>query len=196
MGTETIRVGTSRMFDMFQHQTLNKRFVYVFLEGVIITLFPQNKFAELFQRLHSRSERVAIHLAKMKEDSESAESSTRRRRRWLWEVPHQAEVIVRGTSPGGGDCEGGGGTSPDSGGQSDCEGYLSDMDVIQKLICDCPPLSKNYCNIIQTSEISNVKPVVRGCLWGGGVGCYHQWSSCIGPDKFERGVWLCSHAKS
>lgn len=81
MGTETIRVGTSRMFDMFQHQTLNKRFVYVFLEGVIITLFPQNKFAELFQRLHSRSERVAIHLAKMKEDSESAESSTRRRRR-------------------------------------------------------------------------------------------------------------------
>lgn len=96
MGTETIRVGTSRMFDMFQHQTLNKRFVYVFLEGVIITLFPQNKFAELFQRLHSRSERVAIHLAKMKEDSESAESSTRRRRRWLWEVPHQAEVIVGG----------------------------------------------------------------------------------------------------
>ena len=81
MGTETIRIGTSRMFDMFQHQTLNKRFVYVFLEGVIITLFPQNKFQELFTRLHSQSERVANHLAKMKESTDNAESGARKRRR-------------------------------------------------------------------------------------------------------------------
>ncbi|XP_078321983.1 sorting nexin-13-like isoform X2 [Crassostrea virginica] len=81
MGTETIRIGTSRMFDMFQHQTLNKRFVYVFLEGVIITLFPQNKFPELFTRLHSQSERVANHLAKMKESTDNAESGPRKRRR-------------------------------------------------------------------------------------------------------------------
>ncbi|XP_061179851.1 sorting nexin-13-like isoform X2 [Saccostrea echinata] len=79
MGTETIRVGTSRMFDMFQHQTLNKRFVYVFLEGVIITLFPQNKFSELFQRLHSRSERVTKHL--VKENSDNSELSGPRKRR-------------------------------------------------------------------------------------------------------------------
>lgn len=82
MGTDTIRIGTSRMFDMFQHQKLNKRFVYVFLEGVIITLFPQNKFPELFTRLHSQSDRVVNHIAKMKENNvDSSEPGARKRRR-------------------------------------------------------------------------------------------------------------------
>lgn len=93
MGTDTIRIGTSRMFDMFQHQKLNKRFVYVFLEGVIITLFPQNKFPELFTRLHSQSDRVVNHIAKMKENNvDSSEPGARKRRRW-WIAHAQLEVI-------------------------------------------------------------------------------------------------------
>lgn len=94
MGTDTIRIGTSRMFDMFQHQKLNKRFVYVFLEGVIITLFPQNKFPELFTRLHSRSDRVVNHIAKMKEkNADSSESGARKRRRWL-NVQQEVSLVL------------------------------------------------------------------------------------------------------
>lgn len=96
MGTDTIRIGTSRMFDMFQHQKLNKRFVYVFLEGVIITLFPQNKFPELFTRLHSQSDRVVNHIAKMKENNvDNSEPGARKRRRWYqlrnwkWSIAQQ-----------------------------------------------------------------------------------------------------------
>ncbi|XP_071102568.1 sorting nexin-13-like isoform X1 [Haliotis cracherodii] len=58
MGTETIRIGVARVFDMFQHKNLNRRLVYVFLEGVLETLFPTNKFPELLRKLHSRSKRV------------------------------------------------------------------------------------------------------------------------------------------
>lgn len=57
MGTETIKLGVTRVFDMFQIKALNKRLVYVCLEGVIQTLFPDNKFPELFEKLHSRSNR-------------------------------------------------------------------------------------------------------------------------------------------
>lgn len=101
MGTDTIRIGTSRMFDMFQHQKLNKRFVYVFLEGVIITLFPQNKFPELFTRLHSQSDRVVNHIAKMKENNvDSSEPGARKRRRWYqlrnwkWSIAQQEVSLV------------------------------------------------------------------------------------------------------
>lgn len=58
LGTETVRVGMTRVFDMFQYPSLNRRLVYVVLEGVIETLFPQNKFKELFRKLHSQSERL------------------------------------------------------------------------------------------------------------------------------------------
>lgn len=58
MGQEVIRKGVTRVFDMFQHRQLNRRLVYVFLEGVIITLFPYNKFSDLFCKLHSRSSRL------------------------------------------------------------------------------------------------------------------------------------------
>ncbi|KAK3099553.1 hypothetical protein FSP39_006196, partial [Pinctada imbricata] len=79
MGTETIKLGVFRIFDMFQHKCLNKRFVYVFLEGVITTLMPQNKFDELFCKLHSRSERVARALkarASKSSDSNYGQHST------------------------------------------------------------------------------------------------------------------------
>ncbi|XP_051526921.1 sorting nexin-13 isoform X2 [Myxocyprinus asiaticus] len=58
IGADTTRKGILRVFDMFQHQPLNRRLVYVFLEGILETLFPQYKFPKLFVKLHSRSPRV------------------------------------------------------------------------------------------------------------------------------------------
>ena len=58
MGTDSVRKGVARIFEMFQHKNLNKRFVYVVLEGVIANLFPDNKFQALFRNLHSCSKRA------------------------------------------------------------------------------------------------------------------------------------------
>ncbi|NXN32223.1 SNX13 protein, partial [Nycticryphes semicollaris] len=58
IGAETTRKGILRVFEMFQHAQLNKRMVYVFLERFLETLFPQNKFRELFNKLHSRSKQM------------------------------------------------------------------------------------------------------------------------------------------
>ncbi|XP_053322437.1 sorting nexin-13 [Spea bombifrons] len=58
IGAETTRKGILRVFEMFQHNQLNRRVVYVFLEGFLETLFSQYKFRELFNKLHSRSERM------------------------------------------------------------------------------------------------------------------------------------------
>ncbi|KAM5156928.1 sorting nexin-13 isoform 1-T1 [Mantella aurantiaca] len=58
IGAETTRKGILRVFEMFQHTQLNRRLVYVFLEGFLETLFSQCKFRELFNKLHSRSERT------------------------------------------------------------------------------------------------------------------------------------------
>ncbi|XP_043921495.1 LOW QUALITY PROTEIN: sorting nexin-13 [Protopterus annectens] len=58
IGAETTRKGILRVFEMFQHNQLNRRLIYVFLEGFLETLFPQYKFHELFIKLHSRSERI------------------------------------------------------------------------------------------------------------------------------------------
>nr|XP_056713313.1 sorting nexin-13 isoform X1 [Euleptes europaea] len=58
LGAETTRKGILRVFEMFQHTQLNKRMVYVFLEGFLETLFPMYKFCELFNKLHSRSKQM------------------------------------------------------------------------------------------------------------------------------------------
>ncbi|XP_060104591.1 sorting nexin-13 isoform X1 [Heteronotia binoei] len=58
LGAETTRKGILRVFEMFQHTQLNKRMVYVFLEGFLETLFPMYKFRELFNKLHSRSKQM------------------------------------------------------------------------------------------------------------------------------------------
>ncbi|XP_074051530.1 sorting nexin-13 isoform X4 [Macrotis lagotis] len=58
IGAETTRKGILRVFEMFQHNQLNKRMVYVFLEGFLETLFPQYKFHDLFNKLHSRSKQM------------------------------------------------------------------------------------------------------------------------------------------
>uniref|UniRef100_A0A8C1NWG0 Sorting nexin 13 n=1 Tax=Cyprinus carpio TaxID=7962 RepID=A0A8C1NWG0_CYPCA len=66
IGAETTRKGILRVFDMFQHQPLNRRLACVFLEGYLETLFPQYKFPELFVKLHSRSPRVLRYSQKLR----------------------------------------------------------------------------------------------------------------------------------
>ncbi|XP_066530742.1 sorting nexin-13 isoform X2 [Hoplias malabaricus] len=66
IGAETTRKGILRVFDMFQHQQLNRRLAYVFLEGYLETMFPQYKFPELFVKLHSRSLRMHAYSQKIR----------------------------------------------------------------------------------------------------------------------------------
>ncbi|TSO47160.1 Sorting nexin-13 [Bagarius yarrelli] len=66
IGAETTRKGILRVFEMFQHQQLNRRLVYVFLEGFLETMFPQYKFPELFVKLHSRSPRIQTYFQKIR----------------------------------------------------------------------------------------------------------------------------------
>ncbi|GAB5568588.1 sorting nexin-13 isoform X1 [Prionailurus iriomotensis] len=65
IGAETTRKGILRVFEMFQHNQLNRRMVYVFLEGFLETLFPQYKFRELFNKLHSRSKQIQKYKQKL-----------------------------------------------------------------------------------------------------------------------------------
>uniref|UniRef100_A0A4W3HDZ7 Sorting nexin 13 n=1 Tax=Callorhinchus milii TaxID=7868 RepID=A0A4W3HDZ7_CALMI len=76
IGAETARKGILRVFEMFQHNQLNRRLVHVFLEGFLETLFPQYKFHELFIKLHSRSERIQKY--KQKFPSAQVPSSQKR----------------------------------------------------------------------------------------------------------------------
>ncbi|CAL8294140.1 unnamed protein product [Merluccius merluccius] len=69
IGADTTRKGILRVFDMFQHQPMNRRLVYVFLEGFLETMFPQYKFPELFVKLHSRSPRTHRYSQKLKSTS-------------------------------------------------------------------------------------------------------------------------------
>ncbi|KAJ8354430.1 hypothetical protein SKAU_G00219970 [Synaphobranchus kaupii] len=66
IGADTTRKGILRVFEMFQHQQLNRRLVYVFLEGLLETMFPQCKFPELFAKLHSGSERTHKYSQKLR----------------------------------------------------------------------------------------------------------------------------------
>ncbi|XP_030202846.1 sorting nexin-13 isoform X5 [Gadus morhua] len=66
IGADTTRKGILRVFDMFQHQPMNRRLVYVFLESFLETMFPQYKFPELFVKLHSRSPRTHRYSQKLK----------------------------------------------------------------------------------------------------------------------------------
>lgn len=66
IGADTTRKGILRVFDMFQHQPMNRRLVYVFLEGFLETMFPQYKFPELFVKLHSRSPRIHRYSQRIK----------------------------------------------------------------------------------------------------------------------------------
>ncbi|KAH0627411.1 hypothetical protein JD844_003064 [Phrynosoma platyrhinos] len=65
LGAETTRKGILRVFEMFQHTQLNKRLVYVFLEGFLETLFPVYGFPDLFKKLHSRSKQMQQYMHRL-----------------------------------------------------------------------------------------------------------------------------------
>ncbi|KAM6451054.1 sorting nexin-13 isoform 4-T4 [Liasis olivaceus] len=65
LGAETTRKGILRVFEMFQHTQLNKRMVYVFLEGFLETLFSEYGFHDLFKKLHSRSKQMQRYKHKL-----------------------------------------------------------------------------------------------------------------------------------
>lgn len=83
IGAETTRKGILRVFEMFQHQQLNRRLVYVFLEGFLETMFPQYKFPELFIKLHSRSPRICAYTQKVRSLQKRWHSSPASRRHHL-----------------------------------------------------------------------------------------------------------------
>ncbi|KAL6437310.1 hypothetical protein ACFW04_005074 [Cataglyphis niger] len=58
IGSETTRRGLLRVFELFQRPVLNRRLLYVLLEGVVETLFPQNNLVTVFRKLYSVSPRV------------------------------------------------------------------------------------------------------------------------------------------
>ncbi|XP_012528442.2 sorting nexin-13 isoform X1 [Monomorium pharaonis] len=58
IGSETTRRGLLRVFELFQQPVLNRRLLYVLLEGIVETLFPQNNLVTIFRKLYSVSPRV------------------------------------------------------------------------------------------------------------------------------------------
>ena len=57
IGTETTRAGLMRVFTMFQHKRLNKRLLFVMIEAVLQTLFPQNQLDQAFRQIHIKTQR-------------------------------------------------------------------------------------------------------------------------------------------
>lgn len=59
IGSDTTRRGMLCVFEMFQHGALNRRLAYVLLEGFLATLFPKNRFNELFRKMHGPSPSIS-----------------------------------------------------------------------------------------------------------------------------------------
>ncbi|XP_028146274.2 sorting nexin-13 isoform X1 [Diabrotica virgifera virgifera] len=55
IGSETTRRGLLTIFDLFQRPILNRRLLYVLLEGILSTLFPEKDMNKLFIKLYSKS---------------------------------------------------------------------------------------------------------------------------------------------
>lgn len=60
IGSDTTRRGMLCVFEMFQQQALNRRLVYVLMEGMLASLFPNNKFCELFRKWHATSPTISM----------------------------------------------------------------------------------------------------------------------------------------
>ncbi|CAK9818287.1 Sorting nexin-13 [Anthophora quadrimaculata] len=58
IGSETTRRGLLRVFELFQRPVLNRRLLYVLLEGIVETLFPHNNLADIFRKLYLVSPRL------------------------------------------------------------------------------------------------------------------------------------------
>jgi len=59
IGNDTSKRGILRLFQLFQHQTLNKRLFFVLFEGIVKTIFPRNKFDEIFDKIYAHSPRIS-----------------------------------------------------------------------------------------------------------------------------------------
>lgn len=55
IGSETTRRGLLTVFELFQKPILNRRLLYVLLEGILYTLFPDKDMNKLFIKLYSKS---------------------------------------------------------------------------------------------------------------------------------------------
>lgn len=75
IGSETTRRGLLCVFELFQHPVLNRRLLYVLLEGILETLFPQHNLSQVFRKLHSRSGRV-------RDDFKTSQRTRSDLRRW------------------------------------------------------------------------------------------------------------------
>lgn len=58
IGSETTRRGLLRVFELFQRPVLNRRLLYVLLEGIIENLFPHTDLVTIIRKLYSVSPRV------------------------------------------------------------------------------------------------------------------------------------------
>ncbi|XP_058808919.1 sorting nexin-13-like isoform X2 [Phymastichus coffea] len=58
IGSETTRRGVLRIFELFQRPVLNRRLLYVLLEGIIENLFPRIDLLTITRKLYSASPRV------------------------------------------------------------------------------------------------------------------------------------------
>ncbi|XP_068670390.1 sorting nexin-13-like isoform X2 [Montipora foliosa] len=54
LGSEVTMEGVCRVFDTFQYCSLNKRLLYVLWEGILELLFPDNKFNDIFLKIHAK----------------------------------------------------------------------------------------------------------------------------------------------
>lgn len=54
LGSEVTMAGVCRVFDTFQYCSLNKRLLYVLWEGILELLFPNNKFNDIFLKIHAK----------------------------------------------------------------------------------------------------------------------------------------------
>ena len=62
LGSETARRGVFLVFDLAQSPVLNRRLLYVLLEGVLELLLPDCDVTGLMARLHARSPRVTADI--------------------------------------------------------------------------------------------------------------------------------------
>ncbi|KAK9869740.1 hypothetical protein WA026_003476 [Henosepilachna vigintioctopunctata] len=55
IGSETTRRGLLTVFELFQNPILNRRLLYVLIEGMLCTLFPEKNMNKIICKLHSKS---------------------------------------------------------------------------------------------------------------------------------------------
>ncbi|KAF5282763.1 hypothetical protein FQR65_LT02760 [Abscondita terminalis] len=54
IGSETTRRGLLTIFELFQRPVLNRRLLYVLLEGILTSLFPEKNMSNIFQKLYTK----------------------------------------------------------------------------------------------------------------------------------------------